>query len=335
MCLVIRTIQKQHQVEIDEYVSYIPLHNVIEERLIDMCEITRGRATNLFTDISNMLDKTNLDWKANCIAHCFDGASVMTKLADHFREATQNVNQHIWCHSHRLSLAVVDHCSLIDHPSIQQLLSMLQNLFNFVNAGYKRCAVFVNTVNGSKRNQGGSRKLAKFLTHKWQERCKAVTSLIGRFNSEDAEKQVNDGLVVQLISTLDLMAIMQFRDSDYSSVNQLISATLLKLEETGKKFDHFWRYADSYCKVLQRNIYGIIKLDPENSELKNDLQRLSIAYGNGGGSVRMKQLYAFPRSTFQEIRSLIFDNILTEMRARFSDKGCEDLNTLCSIVQIC
>ena len=294
MCLVIRTIQKQHQVEIDEYVSYIPLHNVIEERLIDMCEITRGRATNLFTDISNMLDKTNLDWKANCIVHCFDGASVMTKLADHFREATQNKNQHIWCHSHRLSLAVVDHCSLIDHPSIQQLFSMLQNLFNFVNAGYKRCAVFVNTVNGSKHNQGGSRKLAKFLTHKWQGRCKAVTSLIGRFDSEDAEKQVNDGLVVQLISTLDLiaadsdfdvetrgtaftflqqvlrkesiilailysqmmshvddlMAIMQFRDSDYSSVNQLISATLLKLEETGKKFDHFWRYADSYCKVI-------------------------------------------------------------------------------------
>ncbi|XP_065668504.1 uncharacterized protein LOC136088542 isoform X1 [Hydra vulgaris] len=211
MCLVICTIQKQHQVEIDEYVSYIPLHNVIEERLIDMCEITRGRATNLFTDISNMLDKTNLDWKANCIAHCFDGASVMTKLADHFCEATQNVNQHIWCHSHCLSLAVVDHCSLIDHPSIQQLFSMLQNLFNFVNAGYKRCAVFVNTVNGSKHNQGGSRKLAKFLTHKWQGRCKAVTSLIGRFNSEDAEKQVNDGLVVQLISTLDLIAA----DSDF------------------------------------------------------------------------------------------------------------------------
>jgi hypothetical protein len=240
-----------------------------------------------------MLDKTNLDWKANCIAHCFDGASVMTKLADHFREATQNVNQHIWCHSHRLSLAVVDHCSLIDHPSVQQLFSMLQNLFNFVNAGYKRCAVFVNTVNGSKHNQGGSKRLAKFLTHKWQGRCKAVTSLIGRFNSEDAEKQVNDGLIVQLIATLDLiaadtdfdvetrgtafallqqvlrkesivlailysqmmshvvelMSIMQFRDSDYSSVNQLISATLLKLEETGKQFDHFWRYADSYCKV--------------------------------------------------------------------------------------
>jgi hypothetical protein len=117
--------------------------------------------------------------------------------------------------------------------------------------------------------------------------------LIGRFNSEDAEKQVNDGLIVQLIATLDLiaadtdfdvetrgtafallqqvlrkesivlailysqmmshvvelMSIMQFRDSDYSSVNQLISATLLKLEETGKQFDHFWRYADSYCKV--------------------------------------------------------------------------------------
>ncbi|XP_065679052.1 uncharacterized protein LOC136093749 [Hydra vulgaris] len=322
-----------------------------------------------------MLDKTNLDWKANCIAHCFDGASVMTKLADHFRETTQNVNQHIWCHSHHLSLTFVDHCSLIDHPSVQQLFSMLQNLFNFVNAGYKRCAVFVNTVNGSKHNQGGSKKLAKFLTHKWQGRCKAVTSLKGRFISEDAEKQVNDGLIVQLIATLDLiaadtdfdvetrgtafallqqvlrkesivlailysqmmspvdelMSMMQFRDSNYSSVNQLISATLLKLKETGKKFDHFWRYADSYCKVLQRNVYVIMKLDSENSEMKNDLERLVVSYGNGGGSVRMKQLYAFPRSAFKEIRSLIFGNILTEMRVRFSDKGCEDLNSLCSI----
>jgi hypothetical protein len=74
-----------------------------------------------------------------------------------------------------------------------------------------------------------------------------------------------------------------------------------------------------------------MKLDPENSEMKNDLERLVVSYGNGGGSVRMKQLYAFPRSAFKEIRSLIFSNIITEMRARFSDKGCEDLNSLCSI----
>ena len=201
LCLVVRSVRKQY-IDAPQGESQPPQTEMIEERLLDVCKVIRGRADNLFELTTEMMDRAGLNWRKFCIAHSFDGASVMHRLAEKFRDATDNVNQHVWCHSHRLSLAVVDHCKDPQDTATQVLFANVQSACNFFTAGYKRHEVFREAIKGNRKGHRACQGLKKFLTHKWHGRYHSLRSIFGRWHGPAADQQLRDGLIIEVIQSL-------------------------------------------------------------------------------------------------------------------------------------
>ncbi|XP_050528113.1 zinc finger MYM-type protein 1-like [Daktulosphaira vitifoliae] len=108
-------------------------NNTVNERFLGYVPCSELHAKALFEFIKITLSACGINIQ-NCIAQTYDGASVMS--------GTQNGVQAIFqkevpkalythCYNHRLNLVIVDVCKNV--PKIEKIISLLQQLYNFIN----------------------------------------------------------------------------------------------------------------------------------------------------------------------------------------------------------
>lgn len=107
--------------------------NTVNERFLGYVSCSELNAKALFEFIKKTLAACGINIQ-NCIAQTYDGASVMSGhqngvQAIFQKEVPKALYTH--CYNHRLNLVIVDVCKNI--PEIEQFITLLQQLYNFVS----------------------------------------------------------------------------------------------------------------------------------------------------------------------------------------------------------
>ena len=114
----------------------------IKERAIGTYHMKSLTADSLTKGILEQIDSLGVDMK-NCVAQCYDGASVMSGWATGVQARIRDVYPqaiYIHCHAHRLNLVLVNSMK-IDHD-VANFLDLIQSLYNFIANSNTRNELF-------------------------------------------------------------------------------------------------------------------------------------------------------------------------------------------------
>ena len=123
-----------------EQVSFVLryyLSGQVHESFLQFEAANKLDAKSLSEKILSFLESFGLDYKANLVAQCYDGASVMSGrlsgVSTRIKEVC-NSAVYIHCYAHRLNLVLVDTTKSI--PEAANFFSLLQRLYVFLSGSY-------------------------------------------------------------------------------------------------------------------------------------------------------------------------------------------------------
>uniref|UniRef100_H2ZSF8 DUF4371 domain-containing protein n=1 Tax=Latimeria chalumnae TaxID=7897 RepID=H2ZSF8_LATCH len=116
----------------------------VKESFLCFVAMQKYGAVSIAQTILDEINKAGLSIK-NCIAQCYDGASIMSGTMNGvqtvIREASQNPCPYIHCMAHRLNLVVVDIARGI--PQINKMFRLMEKVHSFFSISAKHYDVFM------------------------------------------------------------------------------------------------------------------------------------------------------------------------------------------------
>ena len=173
-----RDISKTEQMSIClRYVS----GDEIRERFLRFVPVADLSAANLASVLANSLKCCGLEL-TNCVAQCYDGASVMSGqlhgVQERFRALCQSPCIYVHCYAHRVNLVLVDSCNAVQPAG--DLFGLLEAVHNFLTVSSIRHEKFV-TVQKSRGEK--VMELPLQSDTRWVCKLKAVNTFKDRFES--------------------------------------------------------------------------------------------------------------------------------------------------------
>ena len=200
-----RDISKTEQMSIS--IRYVQGYS-IKERFLTFIDVHDLCAKALANTLSETLRSSGLELK-QCIAQCYDGASVMSGhlngVQAQFQSITGSPCPYVHCHAHRLNLVLVDTCRSVTHAA--QMIGLFEAVYRFVSSSTRRHDMFVKEQTDSNvkvmelQMQSDTRWACKYkainiFVHRYPEICSFFTKMAQSDNTcEAAEAR---GLLSQL-----------------------------------------------------------------------------------------------------------------------------------------
>ena len=300
------------------------------ESFISLLKIKNKDAQTIFDTIVTELKSKNIDMTKIRFTG-FDGASVFSGefngVSAKFRQAFSDSILYIHCYAHILQLCLLSACDNISE--VQECLSTLKSLFNFINRSSIRLSRFNDIQIVLKHPQlkliqpGDTRWLSYYRCINAVIRCyEALMITLEHIANERGEESPDaSGLlsILQCKSTIfilhslepilealsTLSKSIQTKNADFNLLEKSMLATLLRLEEL-KDIN-----IDEY-----KQIFDIVnKLKTSSSNIYNRTTRSTV----NTHEINLEQL-------FNDKVVKFIDNIIANVAARFNSNVLKFLN---------
>lgn len=317
----------------------------IAERFLGFTDMHDLDASALTENIISVLEKRGLDVK-QCIAQCYDGASVMSGkrsgVQARFREATGSGCIYIHCYAHRLNLVVVDTARGI--KEVDNFFGLMEAVYRFFSVSSLRHGRFVQA---QKDKNVRIMEIPSLSDTRWVCRYAAIQVFLNRFeclilalevivdeSKDRSEAAEAVGLSVQLQEFSFLLFLQVFYCvlgvtkplSDTLQTKQLNLATAIDL-------------VDSTCKTLsdrrsekyfEGNIWKESLIVAQNMNIdisspcaRKRQSRLPKALQDGVimapiGAQETGQIIT-PLQFYRQRYFEVLDRVINELKVRFTD----------------
>ncbi|CAF1446569.1 unnamed protein product [Rotaria sordida] len=287
----------------------------IQEFLLGLIALHSLDTRSLANAIVEILKKYNIDLNL-LIALCFDGASIMggknAGVQAILREKFMPKASYIHCHVHRLNLVIVDVCVSISYVS--EFYSVIKKIHNYFTAS--------SVTNERFRDAQNQLKLfhtnLKLWAHiRWDSRWTSIDAILKNYQViilafDDLIKDGGD----RAVDTLD-----------YGKAQQLILSIIeeLTLSQDEKSFEQLFQTIAIFCQQNSINL---------NDRPRQHRKRaVSIRFKDsfiistvGQRDDSLNEQYYKTHIYYQ-----LIDNILVELKDRFSSKNLHILSSVSSL----
>lgn len=224
------------------------LNGKIMERALGTFCMEDVSAEGLFTCIINLFEKLGVDIQ-NCVAQCYDGASVMSGCDNGVQSKIKNLVHHaiyVHCHAHRLNLILVKAVKNIQ--VVFEFFEIVKELYNFISNSNTRHVLFLKA---QKELNQKELSLERSCETRWLYWYRSLNKILLRFeailavldstkNGKDKQAAAEaEGLLrrMQCISfVVTLMAMESLLSKTYGLSMELQNNSLIIFDAPKKQF---------------------------------------------------------------------------------------------------
>jgi hypothetical protein len=320
--------------------------NVFEKPL-GVIHMEKVDALSLANGINEAVTLYNLSWN-NCVAQCYDGASVMSGpfsgVQARIKQAAPHVT-YVHCHSHRLNLILVNIIKFV--PEISDLFGKVQAIYVFLSNSSPRHELFIKA---QKEDGLSVLELERLVETRWYYWYRSVRKIKLRITTiavvlESIANQSADsiaaleakGLLRHLYSTSFLHCLLvveallgkinalseelQSNNINYLAANSLIEQTQADLESM--RCQNFWQKIVDEANVIKVKMQQVTSFefaDYSHSKRRQEMSRKLSDYFVLS-TVGKKTVDGCEAEAEVEKVTILFqciDKCLHEMKARFA-----------------
>lgn len=317
------------------------------EKPLGVIHMEKVDALSLANGINEAVTLYNLSWN-NCVAQCYDGASVMSGpfsgVQARIKQAAPHVT-YVHCHSHRLNLILVNIIKFV--PEISDLFGKVQAIYVFLSNSSPRHELFIKA---QKEDGLSVLELERLVETRWYYWYRSVRKIKLRITTiavvlESIANQSADsiaaleakGLLRHLSSTSFLHCLLvveallgkinalseelQSNNINYLAANSLIEQTQADLESM--RCQNFWQKIVDEANVIKVKMQQVTSFefaDYSHSKRRQEMSRKLSDYFVLS-TVGKKTVDGCEAEAEVEKVTILFqciDKCLHEMKARFA-----------------
>ncbi|CAF4092977.1 unnamed protein product [Rotaria sordida] len=302
----------------------------IQEFLLGLIALHSLDTRSLANAIVEILKKYNIDLNL-LIALCFDGASIMggknAGVQAILREKFMPKASYIHCHVHRLNLVIVDVCVSISYVS--EFYSVIKKIHNYFTAS--------SVTNERFRDAQNQLKLVhtnlKLWAHiRWDSRWTSIDAILKNYQViilafDDLIKDGGDRAVDLLGPIKILSDKSKAKTLDYGKAQQLILSIIeeLTLSRDEKSFEQLFQTIAIFCKQNSINLNDRPRQHRKRAVSIRFKDSIIISTVGQRDDSLNEQYYK------THIYYQLIDNILVELKDRFSSKNLHILSSVSSL----
>lgn len=263
----------------------------IHEKSLGCYHMMKCDAKSLSDAIIQIVEENKLDIN-NCVAQCYDGASVMSGSFTGVQKRISQIVPHavyIHCHAHRLNLCLIN--SIVDIQLITDFFDTVQGLYKYLMISHTRYELFINI---QKKKDIKVLHLERLVETRWsywftsldkiKQRYTEIREVLIILTTEGDQTARAIGLLKE-VSTFKFIVILHIMKKILECVhcascelqsNSILLSSAMNLVNSTKENLKNLRNDETYNRIYEKSKQFAIKnkvLVEENEERNNRLKR--------------------------------------------------------------